>query len=373
MSINTLSSLYAFFDPDFTLLPKPAKIEILSSTLLYVFRLCPAKELTQTIQTHLGWTGQEGIDFRKQLASSGDVNKCMKFYIYEKVVNGGQVDHKKYNVSEADADFIKKLLKLKNANVLYLIKGLLTYGKEAPPRCMEEFNSGIVRVYPELELSTDKYISKKFRWLETAGQNERENLRADMMMFAMYAIYRAYPHITNLRHMRNIGIRAIHNRGVNILKEQSTQKRKRMVQNEDGTFSGVVLSIDHRGFNAVQTVDYGTGGSISVCNHMMSGLDGKSVEYERPTDVDRKRDLKRTVEQLTVRVKGVQPKTFMSLLMGEHNVEFSKFLGQPNDEAVDTMPREEYAERVREFLKVPEEKARAFVKALRKELAEFRN
>jgi hypothetical protein len=365
--------MYAFFDPDFTLLAKRAKIEILSSTLLFVFRLCSAKELTQTIQTHLNWTGQQGIDFRKQLASSGDVNKCMKFYIYAKVVNGGHVDRSQYEVSADDAEFVKRMLVLKHENVRYLITGLQKYGKEAPPRCMTEFNEGIVRVYPELELSTDKYISKKFVWLETAGQADRETLRADMMMFAMYALYRAYPHISNLQHMRNIGIRAIHNRGVNILKEQSTKKRKRMTKNEDGTFSGVVLSIDHRGFNAVQTVDYGTGGSISVCNHMMSGLDGKSVAYERPTDVDRKRDLQRTVEQLTVRIKGVQPKTFMSLLMGEHHAGFSSFLGQPNDEAVDTMPREEYAERVREFLKVPEDKARAFVKALRKELAEFRN
>lgn len=371
--MNTLSSMYAFFDPDYTLLPKAAKVDILSTTLLYVFRLTSAKELTQTIQSYLGWTGQEGIDFRKQLAANGTVNKCLKFYIYEKVVNGGRVDHHKYEVSDDDADFVKRLLKLRHKNVLYFIKGLETYGKECPPRCMKEFNEGIVRVYPELELSTDKYISKKFRWIETAGQGERETLRADMMMYAMYALYRAYPHITSLVHMRNIGVRAIHNRGVNILKEQSTQKRQRMTKNEDGTFSGVVLSIDHRGFSAVQTVDYGMGGAISVCNHMMSGLDGKSVAYERPSDVDRKRDLVKTVEQLCPKIKGVQPKTFMSLLMGEYNADFSEFLGQSNDEAVDTMPREEYAERVREFLKVPEERARQLFRALRKELAEFRN
>lgn len=372
--MNTLSSLYSFFDPDYTLLPKAAKVEILSLTLLYTFRLCKASELTETLKEYLGWTGQEGIEFRKQLAGNGTVNKCMKFYIYEKVLNGGRLDASKYEMSEDDAEFVKNILRLKHKNVLYLIKGLETYGKTHVAREMAEFNAGIVRVYPELELTCDKYISKKFRWMETAGQNERDNLRADMMTFALYAIYRAYPQIDNLMHMKNIGIRAIHNRGVNILKEQSTQKRQRMSKNDDGTFSGNLLSFDHRGFNAVQTVDYGTGGNISVCNHLMTGLDGKAVPYERPSDVDRKRDLAKTVGQLNIKIKGVtQPKMFMSLLMGEHNEAFSTFLGTPNDEAVDSMDRKEYAEKVREYLKVPEEQATAFVKRLRKELAEFRN
>ena len=269
---------------------------------------------------------------------------------------------------------MKKLLKLRHKNVRYLIAGLNKYALESPPRDMAEFNMGIVRVYPELELVTDKYISKKFRWLETAGQMERDALRSDMMMHAMYAIYRAYPQIESFVHLKNIGQRAIHNRGVNILKEQSTQKRQRMIKNVDGTFSGTLLSFDHRGFSAVQTVDIGTGGNISVCNHMMTGIDGKAVPYERPQDVDRKRDLQRTVTQLNVKVKGLkQPKTFMSLLMGEFNEGFSKGLGQPNDEACDSMSREEYADKARQYLRIPEEQATKFFHKLKAELADFRN
>lgn len=372
--MNTLSSLYAFFDPDFTLLPKPAKVDILSSTLLYVFRLCSSVELTRTIQSYLGWSGQQGIEFRKVLAGNGAVNKCLKFYIYAKVVNGGRVNRDHFEVSDDDEEFIKRILKLRHENIRYFITGLKKYAKTYPARELAEFNRGIVRVYPELELSTDKYISKKFRWMETAGQMERDTLRADMMMYAMYAMYRAYPQIDNLVHLKNIGIRAIHNRGVNILKEQSTQKRQRMTKNEDGTFSGTLLSFDHRGFSAVQTVDIGTGGNISVCNHLMSGLDGKSAAYERPTDVDRRMDLKKTVEQLEIKVKGVnKPKSFISLLMGIHDEGFSKFLGQPNDEAADTMDRTEYADKAREYLKIPEDKASLLVKQLRKQLADFRN
>lgn len=372
--MNTLSSLYSFFDPDFTLLPKPAKVDILSSTLLYVFRLCSSVELTRTIQSYLGWTGQQGIAFRKELSGNGVVNKCLKFYIYEKVVNGGRIDKSKYEITDDDEEFVRKFLKLKHENIRYLATGLAKYAKTYPPRDLNEFNRGIVRVYPGLELSTDKYISKKFRWLETAGQMERDTLRSDMMMFAMYAMYRAYPQIDSLMHLKNIGIRAIHNRGVNILKEQSTQSRQRMSKNDDGTFSGNLLSFDHRGFSAVQTIDIGTGGNISVCNHMMSGLDGKSVAYERPQDVDRKRDLQKTVDQIEIRVKGVpKPKTFVSLLMGVHDDGFSEFLGQANDEAVDTMPRFEYVNKAREYLKIPEDKARIVIDKLRQELSNFRN
>jgi hypothetical protein len=373
--MNTLSSIYSFFDPDYTLLPRPAKVDILSSTMLFVFRLISAKELTSTIQSYLGWSGAQGIEFRtKILAPNGTVNKCLKFYIYEKVVNGGRVDNSKYEVSDSDVEFVSRILKLRHQNIKYLVTGLTKYAKESPPRSLEEFNRGIARVYPELELTTDKYISKKFRWLETAGQMERDTLRADMVMYAVYAIYRAYPQIESLMHMKNIGTRAIHNRGVNILKEQSTQKRQRMVQNNDGTFSGSLLSIDHRGFSAVQTIDYGTGGNISVCNHMMSGLDGKAVPYERPTDVDRGRDLKKIVENLELRVKGLtKPKAFVRLLMGIHDEGFSKYLGTPNDEAIDTLDREEYVNAAIQYLKIPVPVAKEAVIRLRSQLADFRN
>lgn len=373
--MNSLSKLLVYFDRDYLLLDFKAKLDVLSIIVLYLFRLCESKEMMEQINEHLDWTGAEGIKFRKHLQGSGAIQKCMKFYLYDRVINSRiAAEPDKFGITSEDAEFVDRLLKVKHRNVTFMRKALERVCKSGfPPRTMSSFEAGLSKTAEVLEVNIAKFVSKKFRFLTQSGQVDAGNLSGDMMHQAIYAIYRAYPEIENVGHMRNIGIRAIHNRGVNILKEQSTQSRKRMVKNEDGTFSGTLLSFSHAGFEASQAVDYTTGGNLSVCNHLMVGLNGQSVAYERPRDVERKGDLKRTVEQISDKLRGPNPKTFVNLLMGEYNRKFSDWLGTPNDEACDTMEPRKYAEACRKYLKIPEADARKFVLKLREHLSDFRN
>jgi hypothetical protein len=373
--MNSISQTLVYFDRDYLLLEQKQKLDILTTIILYTFRLCESTEMMEVIFKHLNWTGQQGIDFRKILQGKGSIQKCMKFYIYDRVIYSKiKADPSKFGVTEDDADFVRRLLKLRHKNVRFLKRALEQLNhNEFPPRSMDSFERGLALVVPELEVNIAKYVNKKFRFLWQSGQVDKENLQGDMRQFALYSIYRAYPEIENRLHMKNIGIRALHNRGVNILKEQSTQKRKRMIQNEDGTFSGTLLSFSHPGLEASMNTDFTTGGNINVCNHLMVGMRGQSVVYERPNDVERQEDLKRTVEQVSDKLRGTSPKTFLSLLMGQYNRKFSDWLGKPNDEACDTMDPKEYAEKCRAYLKVPKPEARKLVLTLREHLRDFQN
>jgi hypothetical protein len=372
--VNSIATLLAYHDPEFLILERSDKIEVLSTCLLYLFRLCGSSELTESLKDAMRWTGAEAVKFRQSMARSGQIQKNLKFYIYERAVNTRRPDPEVYSVSEDDTRFVERMMKLTNQNSRYLRSGLRSYAKRGhPPRALTEFESGITALYPQMRVTAGKYVSKSFRWLSQSGQMDKDDLIVDLINSAIYAVYRAYPHIEDLQHMKNITTTAIHNRGVNILKEQSTQSRQRVFKNNDGTFRGDLLSFDHAGFESSINTERGTGGSVSVCNHLMVGLDGTSVAYERPTDVDRKRDLKKTIEQIGSALPGKKPVTFMRLLMGEHHVKFSRWLGQPNDEASDTMDRVEYADKVREYLRIEPEHARKFVLKLREHLSDFRN
>jgi hypothetical protein len=64
---------------------------------------------------------------------------------------------------------------------------------------------------------------------------------------------------------------------------------------------------------------------------------------------------------------------FVDLLTGEYDQKFSEFLGSPNDELADKMSRLDYANKVREYLRVSVPCAREIVSTLRDGLKEFRN
>jgi hypothetical protein len=165
----------------------------------------------------------------------------------------------------------------------------------------------------------------------------------------------------------------IKNRGINIIKEETTQKRSRMTKNKDGTFQGTLLSLQFGEFDQTFGLErVGTGG-MSVCNSLMCGLDGSSAEYERPSDVDRRKDLREVVDCILSRLKGDVPSRFVSLLMGEHDDKFSDWLGQPNEEALSKLDRKVYVEKVRQYLDVPVDTAKNFIGKLRFELQDFRN
>jgi hypothetical protein len=373
--MNSISTTLIYFDRDYMLLTHKQKLDIVTVIMLYVFGLCKSSEMTSVLKEHLGWVGQRAIEFRKILQGKGSIQKCLKFYVYDRVINSSvKAEPELFGVTADDADFVKRVLKLQHPNVRFLKKGLEVYNKNGfPPRSMSSFETGLEWAARELETTAAKFVSKQFRYLTQSGQMDTESLVADMRHQAIYAIYRAYPKISTKLHMKNIGVRSIHNRGINIHKEQGTQSRKRLIKNEDGTFSGTLLSFDHAGFEASQSAGYMKGRPISVCNHLMVGMDGKSVAYERPNDVERQRDLKKTIEQVTDNMRGPSPKTFLRLLMGEYNAKFSKWLGQPNDDASESMDVKEYSEKCREYLDIPRTDARKFVLTLRKELRDFQN
>lgn len=364
-------------DHDYVLLGQSQRIEILTTVVLYLFRLVSCAEMMDVINNHLGWTGAQGIEFRNRLKNRGAIQKCLKFYIYDRVINNRVPARPEvFGITEEDALFVKKLLSSRHKNVLFLKRGLETYYHNGfPPRSLSSFEKGLQTAILECQEYIGKFINKKFRFLTQSGQLDKENIHADLQHAAIYSIYRAYPEISSRLHMVNIGKRGIHNRGQNIIKEQTTRSRNRVVRNEDGTFSGILLSLQHAGFEARSTeaVDLSNGRSISVCNHLMVGLDGRTVPYERPRDVDRRRDLERTVLQVSKRLRGPSPQHFVRLMMGEYDRKFSEWLGQSNDEAIDSLSPKVYAEKCRMYLDIPVETARKFVLQLRENLKDFRN
>jgi hypothetical protein len=304
------------------------------------------------------------------------LQKNYKLYLYALMCGDKEKsDPADYSIKEADVALARRLKAAKSG----LAKKFSEYCKSRyklgyKVRSLPELDRGLNRVIPDLTVTAGKFVTKKFKFLWQSGQMDRHELEQDLLMHGIYAMYRSYPEIDDLLHLKNTGITAIGNHGQNIIKEQTTKSRKRLQQQDDGSFTGTTLSLNVTDFDMVFSQDSGrgTGGAMITCNAMMCSMDGSSCEYESPRDVERQRDLRMAIESLLGRMKTEKARQFTSILMGLHDNGFSKFLGEPNDEASDRMDRKDYAERAREYLDIPKDKARNFMRKLREELRDYK-
>jgi hypothetical protein len=365
--VNSINRIVALQDEGFLLLSRTDQSDILYSILLYMFRVSSSSDLTLVLKEKMGWSGQECIDFRQSFKVRGYIYRDLKLYIHARLTDSMV---KVKGIKEEDQRMVSSVLRSKHPKAVWLKKRCKAYARNGyTAKSVETMNSVLTNMTPVLKTHCAKFVSKKFRFLTQSGQLDKEDVIQGLIEFGLYAIYKAYPVIESSLHMTNIAKTAIHNRGINILKEQTTSSRSRVKKSEDGTFVGTLLSLSAA---SIMFLDPAMQGRMSVCNSLMTGLDGRSVEHERPDYVDRRRDLETVVQGLYEKAEP-KDKKFLELLMGLADKKFSEWLGSPNDEFMIKTDRKIYVEKVREYLRIPREKARQFFINLRSELVDFRN
>lgn len=372
--MNVIGELIAYHDPDFLLLSNADRFHLQVQVLSFVFGTTSSADMGDDFKSLLKWSGQGCTDFRKKLWRSGTILKELKLYVYAKAAEV-PARYADYGLEEIDAKFVASVMKSSNEVALKLVHKLQKASEVYPVRTLKSFDRGLNLAVKRL-LDTayiEKFVGKKFRFLTQSGQKDEGSLQAELMEFGLRSAYRAYPKVEGVLHLVNIMKTGIHNRGQNIIKEETTQKRKRLVRNEDGTFSGLLLSLNHSTFEQTFALEQQGTGGLSVCNALMSGLDGRSIGYERPTDIDRQRDLVKVVDKFYDSCSAQGKRVFITLLMGVYDDKFSDFLGQPNDDAFYKLDRKLYVEKVRSFVGVSKEKAKEFMGEMRTAFADFRN
>lgn len=374
--VPALYRLLANHDPSFLLLGRTEKLELSGKIFLYVFRGISSSEMGNSLKEVLGWSGSQCLAFRKELKGHGYLQKSLKFWAYAALVkrsrpkSAAPVHRSDFDVKKADALWLKALIESGVPTSRALCRFVRKYRVEYTPVTTAEFDKQAEAVLSDLFVTCRKFVHRKFRFLTQSGQLEGSNIVSELMESALRAMYRAYPVIESPLHMKNIGIRTIHNVGINIIKEQTTQSRQRVVKNADGTFSGTLLSLSQglRPNDGAWLANPVSG----ICTSLIVGLHGSSVDGEHVSDVNRSFDLRTTLDQIQSRM-GSKQRQFVDLLTGEYDLEFSEFLGVPNDELIDRLSRLEYANKVREYLQINVPAAREIVHTLRDGLKGFCN
>lgn len=145
---------------------------------------------------------------------------------------------------------ISRLIRQSSVNDAFLIENLYRFPffsphrintqiKERPIKKPEtvriDCSNQIITMKPYIE----RFVNRKLRFICKANNHPIDDLVADLMQKGAETYYRVTPFYEGL-HRENFVKRAIHNEGMRLIESNSTLKRRRLVQTEEGGFSNVI-------------------------------------------------------------------------------------------------------------------------------------
>lgn len=290
-------------------------IEIYQKVFLYLFSKISYHDLSLFCKDN-------GIDAKDLL--SGYVTRNCKFFIYAKSKDPS-VTHLDFNIGKRDAKMLSKIAR--NMNIDNGCRPWTLAHLEHNECCL---------VSEVLDKWIAKFVAKKMAFLVQSYGLARHDLEADLKAHALHALHKAYPFFETELHAINTVKRAVHNKGIDLIKQHTRKRNQRLIQHQDGVFEAVNVPI--------------------------------TDEIEAPTPfAERYRDERQALDM----IRWSMDKTsfqFITLARGDYDADFSRFLGVDNTEQAEAnYPR--YLNQVSAFLGLSKERAQQILGNLRKAIS----
>lgn len=207
-------------------------------------------------------------------------------------------------------------------------------------------NQDFDRVISSLFLCADlksymkSFIYTKLRFLCNSYGFSSSDLESDLTSYALIALYKAYPRYGTLGQMLAIAKSAMHNRGINIIAENTAQRNNRMTGGpgsaELNTFS---LDFDDNAHDTLLASD--SSGSLVVG-------EATTTEWEESS----------AIKIISAsKAFDASEREFICVMMGKPSKAFSQYLGVDNSTIIETMSTDKYRRKAESFFCVENSKA----------------
>lgn len=302
-----------------------------AAVFAYLFRRISHKRFRTIIQGYLSEVDCEKVI--NEVRTNGYLLKNCKAYAWKFYKSRYEEPSEKPNPKE---------FKIHDEDVTLLQRINLSHiNLEYPAYSLREYQSILDAATSDKATSVkiSKFVSKRMLFLIKSYGVERHDLENECRLGALRAIYMRYPQFESLQHVRNTATTGIHNAGEDLVKYHTSPARQRLQKTKDG------------GFEA-RNVDLAT-----------------LPECETPYAVNTS-SLKEDLAHLEELLKKLTPieQAYMSVLKGEHHEGFSRFLGQDNRDAVESMAASRYRLEARRFFGISNKQGKEIFAWLRQEL-----
>lgn len=239
---------------------------------------------------------------------------------------------KDFRITTKDARFLRTL-------------DLSHVSQDWPSWGLDEFRTAIEEQLwsPHMDQYIGKFISKKLIFLRSYGL-KRPDIVNELRLGALYAVYRMFPFYHSLNHIQNIGKMAFKNTGQSLIYTHTRQSRQVMVRNANGSFESLLVPMD-------APTESGTIGDMIEAMPANGGF-----------------DVTHHMGKLSAAYDKCKPRAqrFISLLLGQHDQEFSRFLGRNNSLVYERIPFDDYCLRVQAHMGVSDKQRRTFFRKIRR-------
>jgi hypothetical protein len=261
------------------------------------------------------------------VASNGYILKNCKLFVYANLVakeSGQVVSPARFGIERADVAPLRRL-DLKSVN-----KGHKAYS-------VFDFTNLETAILTSPEMSTyiGKFISKKLIFLCRSYGLKRDEIQADLLCAALYALRKQYPFYETELHALNICKTAISNAGQGLIEFWTRDKRNALLK-ENG------------GFQAVH-VQYEVMQDLSVM----------------PEHEDELRLNIQSLSSIAARLPTNQQE-WVNTASGKHDRGFSFYIGRNNSDAVEVLPYNRYIDLLCKYHRVERD---AMIAILRKAIS----
>lgn len=285
---------------------KKAQLRVVFS---YLFHLIKVDEFRAS------FVGTQGLHIKRKIDSSGYILRDCKLYAwaYHRAIRCGDPIPKfrDYGVTKEDAAFLRTL------NLVTVPKKYEAYTQKR----MEETLAFITDT--DMESYISKFAYRKHKFLVDIFGYSFEDITQRLRGAALYAAYRQYPFFNPKTpgHVIAVAKIAVRNSGQNLIQENTTQSRQRLNTDNKSmyeTFGDAATVENHPELSALNETD-------TFMNESMQAL--AKLEHK-----------------MTPRAK-----RFLLIMSGQHDEEFSSYLGRDNSTAAERMEFEQYSKKVRKF------------------------
>lgn len=252
------------------------------------------------------FSGTNGLQIKRKLDTSGYILRDCKLYAwaYHRAVRCGEdiPKFRDYGVTKEDAAFLRSL------DLDSIPKKYEAYTQKQ----MEETLSFITA--EDMDTYIGKFAYRKHKFLVDSFGYRFEDIIQRLRAAALYAAYRQYPFFNPKTpgHVIAVAKIAVRNSGQNLIQENTTQSRQRLSPENESKIE------QHSDIMAAPEPDT----FVSDGMHALFKLEPK----------------------MTPRAK-----RFLLIMSGQHDAEFSSYLGRDNSTAAERMEFELYSSKVRKF------------------------
>jgi hypothetical protein len=253
--------------------------------------------------------GTTGLQVKRKIDSSGYVLRHCKLYAwaYHRAVRCGESIPKfrDYSIAKEDASFLRTL------NLDSVPKKYIAYTEQQ----MEQTLAFITA--DDLESYISKFVHRKHTFLVDNFGYHFSDIKQRLRGAALYAAYRQYPFFNPKTpgHVVAVAKVAVRNSGQNLIQENTTQSRQRLSKENESLIeqqSDVLTAPEPDTF-------------VSEGMRMLANMEHKMTAKTR---------------------------RFLMIMSGQHDEEFSSFLGKDNSVAAERMEFEQYTSKVCQFFSV---------------------